>query len=126
MPALSPTRREFLAATAAAGALSLLPGTLRAAAGEAIRPFTISFPDEDIIDLRRRIQATKWPDKEQVPDTTQGVQLATMQQLVQQWANHDWRKVEARLNACLISSPRSMASTSTSSMCAPSTKTHSR
>jgi pimeloyl-ACP methyl ester carboxylesterase len=99
MPALSPTRREFLAATAAAGALSLLPGTLRAAAGEAIRPFTISFPDEDLTDLRRRIQATKWPDKEQVPDTTQGVQLATMQQIVQHWANHDWRKVEARLNA---------------------------
>lgn len=97
---LSPTRRDVLAATAAAGALSLLPGTLRAATdNEAIRPFTIGFPDEDLSDLRRRVQATKWPDKEQVPDTTQGVQLATMQQLMQYWVDYDWRKAEARLNA---------------------------
>lgn len=96
---LSPTRRELLAATAAAGVLGMLPGTLRAATGDAIRPFTISFPDDDLADLRRRVQATKWPDREQVADTTQGVQLDTMQQLVKHWANHDWRKVEARLNA---------------------------
>ncbi|GLS29208.1 Pimeloyl-ACP methyl ester carboxylesterase [Mesorhizobium albiziae] len=100
MSALSLTRRELLAATTAAGAVSLFPRALRAAAGpEAIHPFTIDFPDADLADLHRRIQATKWPDKEQVPDTTQGVQLATMQQMVQHWANHDWRKVEARLNA---------------------------
>ena len=97
---LFPTRREILAATAAAGALSLLPGTLAAAADDAaIRPFTISFPDKDLDDLRRRVQATKLPDVEQVPDTTQGVQLATMQQLKQHWLDYDWRKVEARLNA---------------------------
>jgi pimeloyl-ACP methyl ester carboxylesterase len=66
----------------------------------AIRPFHISFPDSDLTELRRRIKVTKWPDREQVPDTTQGVQLATMQQLAQYWAEqHDWRKVEARLNA---------------------------
>src|SRR5262249_10081845 len=51
-------------------------------------------------DLRRRTAATKWPDKEQVPDTTQGVQLATMQALAQHWAkDYDWRKVEAQLNS---------------------------
>src|SRR5262249_36925518 len=67
---------------------------------DAIRPFSVSFPEDALVDLRRRINATKWPDKEQVPDTSQGVQLATMQQLVRYWANeHDWRKCEARLNA---------------------------
>lgn len=97
---LSPTRRQLLAATAAAGALSLLPGTSRAAGGvEAIRPFSVNFPQEKLDDLRRRVQATNWPDREQVPDTTQGVQLATMQQLMQHWANYDWRNAEARLNA---------------------------
>ncbi|TPI76267.1 epoxide hydrolase family protein [Mesorhizobium sp. B2-8-9] len=97
---LSPTRRELLAATAAAGAISLLPGMLGAAAAEAsIRPFSVNFPQDQLDDLHRRVVATRWPDKEQVADTTQGVQLATMQQLVQHWANHDWRKVEARLNA---------------------------
>ncbi len=97
---LSPTRRELLAATAAAGAFSLLPGTLHAADGEEIRPFTVNFPQDQLDDLRRRVAATHWPDQEQVPDTTQGVQLATMQQLAQHWAtNHDWRKAEAQLNA---------------------------
>ncbi len=97
---LSPTRRELLAATAAAAALSVLPGTLHAAAGgEAIRPFSVNFPQDKLDDLRRRVQATNWPDMEQVPDTTQGVQLATMQQLMQHWLNYDWRKAEARLNA---------------------------
>jgi len=67
---------------------------------DAIRPFSINFPEEVLVDLRRRIAATKWPDKEQVPDTTQGVQLATVQKLAHYWATeHDWRKVEARLNA---------------------------
>src|SRR5215470_7349420 len=69
------------------------------AASDAIRPFTFKASDEQLADMRRRIAATKWPDKEQVPDTTQGVQLVTMQQLVQHWPNHDWRKVETRLNA---------------------------
>src|SRR5262249_5965978 len=65
----------------------------------AIRPFRVTFPDAELEDLRRRVKATKWPDKEQVADTTQGVQLATMRQLAEHWASHDWRKVEARLNA---------------------------
>ncbi|MBV9286915.1 MAG: alpha/beta fold hydrolase [Hyphomicrobiales bacterium] len=84
-----------------ASAASLLPSRLAAAAGgDAIRPFRFEAPDEQLADLRRRIVATKWPDKEQVPDATQGVQLATMQNLAQYWStNYDWRKMEARLNA---------------------------
>jgi pimeloyl-ACP methyl ester carboxylesterase len=66
----------------------------------AVRPFRIDVPEEDLVDLRRRIAATRWPDKETVPDATQGVQLATIQALARYWATeYDWRKVEARLNA---------------------------
>ena len=92
---LSPTRRELLAATAAAGAISLLPGTLRAAAGgDAIRPFTVSFPQEEIAELRRRVAATRWPDRETVKDDTQGVQFDTMQKLANYWAtDYDWSKM---------------------------------
>ena len=66
----------------------------------AIRPFKIDVPQADLTDLRRRIQATKFPERETVPDATQGVQLATVQALARYWANdYDWRKCEARLNA---------------------------
>jgi pimeloyl-ACP methyl ester carboxylesterase len=65
-----------------------------------IRPFHINVPEEQLADLRRRIKATRWPEKELVPDATQGVQLATVQALAKYWAtDYDWRKVEARLNA---------------------------
>jgi hypothetical protein len=65
-----------------------------------IRPFHFEAPQSDLADLRRRIKATKWPEREQVADATQGVQLATMQKLAQYWANeHDWRKCEAKINA---------------------------
>jgi pimeloyl-ACP methyl ester carboxylesterase len=67
---------------------------------DAIRPFSINFPDEALADLRRRINATNWPDQEQVADDSQGVRLATAQKLARYWATeYDWRKVEARLNA---------------------------
>jgi pimeloyl-ACP methyl ester carboxylesterase len=67
---------------------------------DAIRPFSINVPDEALVDLRRRINATKWPERETVADATQGVQLATMQALARYWGTeYDWRKVEARLNA---------------------------
>lgn len=67
---------------------------------DAIRPFHVDFPDEDLIELRDRITMTRWPQRETVPDATQGVQLATMQKLAQYWATeYNWRKVEARLNA---------------------------
>ena len=57
-------------------------------------------PESDLVDLRRRLAATKWPDKEVVDDQSQGVPLATVQRLVRHWqTDHDWRKVEARLNA---------------------------
>ena len=66
----------------------------------AIRPFHVSFPDTELADLRRRIKATRWPDKETVADDKQGVPLATMQALAKYWAtDYDWRKVEKRLNA---------------------------
>jgi pimeloyl-ACP methyl ester carboxylesterase len=66
----------------------------------AIRPFHVDVPEADLAELRRRIKATNWPERETVPDATQGVQLATMQALARYWAtDYDWRKVEARLNA---------------------------
>jgi pimeloyl-ACP methyl ester carboxylesterase len=65
-----------------------------------IRPFRVDVPEADIADLRRRLKATRFPDKEAVDDDTQGVQLATIQKLVAYWANqHDWRRVEAKLNS---------------------------
>ena len=65
-----------------------------------IRPFRVGMPDEAIADLRRRIAATRWPGKELVADRSQGVQLATLQELAHYWAaDYDWRACEARLNA---------------------------
>ena len=75
------------------------PNTM-ASNSDAIRPFHFSFPDSELNDLRRRIKATRWPDKETVTDTTQGVQLATMQALAKYWAtDYDWRKGEVKLKA---------------------------
>ncbi|PYU45755.1 MAG: multidrug MFS transporter [Acidobacteria bacterium] len=66
----------------------------------AIRPFQANFPEAELTELRRRINATKWPERETVTDATQGVQLATMQALARYWGTeYDWRKCEARLNA---------------------------
>jgi pimeloyl-ACP methyl ester carboxylesterase len=86
---------------AAAGAAGLLPGHLAAATeGSAIRPFRIKVREEQLLDLRRRVKATQWPERETVKDPSQGVQLATMQALARYWAtDHDWRKIEAKLNA---------------------------
>jgi pimeloyl-ACP methyl ester carboxylesterase len=65
-----------------------------------IRPFHCEIPEEQIDDLHRRIEATRWPSKELVPDRSQGVQLATLQELARYWAtDYDWRKAEAKLNA---------------------------
>ena len=64
----------------------------------AIRPFHVNVPEAELTELRRRINATRWPDRE--TDASQGVQLATMQELARYWATeYDWRRVEARLNA---------------------------
>jgi pimeloyl-ACP methyl ester carboxylesterase len=68
--------------------------------GKAVRPFHVDVPDEALAELRRRIAATVWPDRETVADTSQGVPLATMQELARHWATgYDWRTCEARLNA---------------------------
>ena len=98
-----PNRRTVLAA---AGAFSLAAATsARAAApasegAEEIRPFRIEIPQEALVNLRRRIAATQWPERETVTDQSQGVQLATVQELARYWAtDYDWRKAEAKLNA---------------------------
>src|SRR5205807_2426524 len=66
----------------------------------AIRPFRVNVPEAELTELRRRIAATRWPEKETVSDTSQGVPLAALQDLARYWAtDYDWRRCEARLNA---------------------------
>src|SRR5438105_9042340 len=66
----------------------------------AVRPFRIDVPEEALVDLRRRVAATRWPDRETVSDRSQGAPLAKLQALVRYWGtDYDWRKAEARLNA---------------------------
>jgi hypothetical protein len=78
-----------------------MSGTTENLAGAtAIRPFHLEIPDEQLAELRRRIEATRWPSGELVDDRSQGVQLATMKELARYWTTeYDWRKCEARLNA---------------------------
>src|SRR5215218_9066227 len=96
-----PTRRGILASSAALGAVGLFHGKpVVATAENAIRPFRVSVPDEELVDLRRRLAATRWPDQETVTDRSQGVRLAKLQELVRYWGgDYDWRKAEAKLNA---------------------------
>jgi pimeloyl-ACP methyl ester carboxylesterase len=100
------SRRSLLATATAAGAVGIGgAGAVSAAVtvteeGDAIRPFHFSAPDDVLADLRRRVTATRWPDRETVTDDSQGVQFATAHALAHYWATqHDWRKVEGRLNA---------------------------
>jgi pimeloyl-ACP methyl ester carboxylesterase len=110
----APSRRRFIgvaAATVAASALSQLAfaetnhaiaDVAQSTGGDktAIRPLRVHAPESQLIDLKRRIKATRWPERETVTDASQGVQLATMQKLARYWAtDYNWRKVEARLNA---------------------------
>ena len=103
--AIDQDRRRLLGTAAigiaVAGAVSLLPAhPASATEGDAIRPFHISVPEEALVDLRGRIAATRWPERETVTDQSQGVQLATIQKLARYWqTDHDWRKIEAKLNA---------------------------
>jgi len=78
-----------------------LPAKMGAAADDtSIRPFHFDFPHEELVDLRRRITATRWPERETVKDTSQGVQLATMQALAHYWGtDYEWLKVEAKLKS---------------------------
>jgi len=74
--------------------------TSQTSADNAIRPFSVNIPEQALTELRRRILATQWPEKETVSDTSQGVPLAEMQELARYWASdYDWRKAEAKLNA---------------------------
>jgi len=109
-------RRLFCGAaatTVAAGSLAL-PGLLfsdrsramnavtKPTGGDhaAIRPFHVNVPEAELVELRKRINATRWPERETVADDSQGVQLATVQQLARYWAtDYDWRKIEAKLGA---------------------------
>jgi hypothetical protein len=97
-------RRQLLN-TAAIGLAAVAIGGFPAfaaetAPGETIRPFRINIPEADLVDLERRLAATRWPEKETVADDSQGVPLAMLQDLVRYWqTDYDWRKVEARLNA---------------------------
>ena len=75
------------------------PAAGQAAEGASIRPFKVQIPQAALDDLRRRIAATRWPDKETVADGSQGAQLAQFQELVRYWGSgYDWRKVETKLN----------------------------
>ncbi|MEX3686544.1 MULTISPECIES: epoxide hydrolase family protein [Paraburkholderia] len=110
----SPSRRRFMGATAAAVAAASLSQlafsqTLQgitevksAPNGDktAIRPLRVHVPEAQLVDLRRRIKATRWPDKETVNDDSQGVPLAMMQEVARHWStDYDWRRCEAKLNA---------------------------
>jgi hypothetical protein len=97
----SPDRRTVLAASGAVAASSLIAMQARAAtASDAIRQFNIDVPQAELDELRRRINATRWPERETVTDESQGVPLAMIQGLARYWAtDYDWRKCEARLNA---------------------------
>jgi Epoxide hydrolase N terminus len=94
-------RRRLLDAAAlgilASGVTNLLPAGLAAASeARAVRPFKIKIPDARLADLRRRILATRWPDRETIADDIQGIQLATMQELAHRWGDgYSWRKIEA-------------------------------
>jgi pimeloyl-ACP methyl ester carboxylesterase len=96
-------RRRLLSITAAgiatAGLVGLMPSPLRAAS-DAIRPFHVNVPEEDLAELRQRLRATRWPDRETVDDGAQGVPLAKLKSLVEYWGTgYNWRTVEAKLNA---------------------------
>jgi pimeloyl-ACP methyl ester carboxylesterase len=96
----SSARRGLLLASAVALGTVVLAGQPPSAAGDtAIRPFQVHVPEAALVDLRARIAATRWPDKETASDRSQGAQLAKLQQLVAYWGgSYDWRKVEAKLN----------------------------
>jgi pimeloyl-ACP methyl ester carboxylesterase len=98
-----PDRREVLAASAAVAASRFIPTQAHAAAAtssDAIRPFKVNVPEAELAELHKRINATRWPERETVIDDSQGVPLAMIQELARYWAtDYDWRKCEAKLNA---------------------------
>jgi hypothetical protein len=75
-------------------------GSVQAPDKTVVRPFRVNVPEAELTELRRRINATRWPERETVADDSQGVQLATIQALARYWAtDYDWRKIEAKMNA---------------------------
>lgn len=89
-----------LSGNASAAEASVVPNTVQSQDDTSIRPFHIAIPEAQLVDLRKRIAETRWPDKETVTDRTQGAQLAKMQDLMRYWqTDYDWRKAEAKLNA---------------------------
>ncbi len=102
------TSKKIITSTMVAGALVMQTTTgngqgtvsVDASSDEAIHPFHFHAPQADLDDLRRRILATKWPDKETVTDFSQGVPNATIQALAKYWSNnYDWRKIETKINS---------------------------
>jgi hypothetical protein len=97
---LAPTAPVRAQHPAPPGASAQGAAQTRAADDASIRPFHIHVPEEALVDLRRRLTATRWPSRETVADQSQGVQLAKLEELVRYWgAEYDWRKAEAKLNA---------------------------
>ena len=91
------SRRDLNTRTAVA---PLAPQREQATVKNAIRPFHVNVPEAELTELRRRIKATRLPEKEPVADMSQGVPLATIEKLTRYWANkYDWRKAEAKINA---------------------------
>src|SRR5262249_35328062 len=79
---------------------TIMSDTTTSSAKTAVRSFRVGVPQDEIDELRRRIDATRWPSRELVTDRSQGVQLAAIQNLVRYWSTeYDWRRCEARLNA---------------------------
>ncbi len=93
-------RRNLVATAAALGGASNPVNAGAATEDDAIRPFRVDIPEEALVDLRRRVMATRWPNRETVPDKSQGVRLATMQELAHYWGtDYEWRRCEAKLNS---------------------------
>jgi pimeloyl-ACP methyl ester carboxylesterase len=104
MKRLEPLTRTIRIGVIAMATMTSLTVSSTPAAGEghdtAIRPFRVTIPEKELVELRRRLAATRWPTKERVEDRSQGVQLATLKELARYWATeYDWRKAEAKLNA---------------------------
>src|ERR1700751_2964745 len=97
-------RRRFVGVVAtsiaAAGTTGWFSANMPVAAqGDAVRPFRVNITEDELAECRRRIAATRWPDRETVNDQTQGAQLVKLQELVRYWGtDYDWRKAEAKLN----------------------------
>src|SRR5215510_1859214 len=98
---MTPSRKGMTTMTARTSRATAVEEHRAPAAGSnAIRPFHVNVPEAELEELRRRIHATRWPERETVDDASQGVQLATMQELALYWgSDYDWRRCETALNA---------------------------